>query len=124
MTETEDESKGMNILLSKVEKVNLREKCISMGWRPKNGKDRSSEPPQKNYIVAISDELIETWYPDGILDVLSSHEIIRSLNIWCLKELLRDSAIAMGHPEIICRDERFIKNLYKQFRCALLLSIN
>lgn len=105
-------------LLSTIDKVDLVEYCRSIGWRG----EEKDYPKQKDFKVAIVQKLIEiarenNWHiihNTGFFYIFNGAYWI-ALEDGEVKQMLKESAIRMGHNEIECRDISFIDKLFQQF---------
>ncbi len=105
-------------LLSTIVEVNLVEYCKTIGWRG----DVDEYPKQKDFKVAIVQKLIEiakenNWHVThntGFFYIFNGAYWI-ALEDGEVKQMLKESAIRMGHNEIECRDILFIDKLFQQF---------
>ncbi len=109
---------AIEALLTTIDEIDLVEYCRSIGWR---GND-DDYPNQKHFKVAIVHKLIEVakvnnWHiihNTGFFYIFNGSHWI-ALEDAEVKQMLKESAIRMGHNEIECRDISFIDKLHQQF---------
>lgn len=115
-------AKAMMALLSKIDKVDLFEVCVSLGWKQKENKQGGlTMPTPQHYKVAIIHSLIESakqhnWhiiYDLGFFYIFDNGQWI-PLTDAEVKKLLSDAAMRMSYAEIEASNANFVEQLFKQ----------
>ena len=115
---TDPKSQAISALLANVEPVRLQEVCSRLGWF---ATERRLYPSQKNYRVAIV-RVLQSISEKNNWHIIHDAGFFYIYNgaYWValkddeVKNLLKQAAIKMQHPEIECRDSSFVDMLFNQ----------